>query len=91
MRKTGSLRVLCPYGLPETRLNIHPNEGADLGMMTLQNDVTLGGGVKAEVHLLNECPRESVELSPAYWERIGKPSRAVLCLDGDTLSIEPAK
>lgn len=91
MKKTGSLRVLCPFGLPEARLNLHPNEGADLGMLTLNNAVMLRGGMKGEVHLLNECSRETVEISPAYWERIGKPQRAVLCLDGETLSIEPAK
>jgi hypothetical protein len=89
MRKTGSLRVLCPYGLPDSRLNIHPNEGADLGMLTLCNSVTLYEGVKGEVRLLNECPRETVEISPKFWEKIGKPSRAVLSLDGDKLSIEP--
>jgi len=91
MRKTGALRVLCPHGLPESRLNLHPNEGADLGMMTLSNSVTLDEGEKGEVHLLNECPRETVEISAKYWERIGKPARAVLSLDGDKLSIEPAK
>jgi hypothetical protein len=89
MKKTGSLRVLCPHGLPEERLNLHPNEGADLGMMTLSNPVTLAEGVKGEVRLLNECPKETVEISPKYWEKIGKPPRAVLCLDGDRLSIEP--
>jgi hypothetical protein len=91
MKRTGSLRVLCPYGLPESRLNIHPNEGADLGMMTLSNPVTLAEGVKGEVHLLNECPRDTVEINSKVWERIGKPARAVLALDGDKLSIEPLK
>ncbi len=91
MKRTSPLRVLCPQGLPEHRLNIHPNEGADLGMMTVTNSVILHGGMRGEVHLLNDCPKETIEISPAYWERIGKPVRAVLCLDGDVLTIEPSK
>jgi hypothetical protein len=74
--------------LPENRLNIHPNEGADIGMMMTEYSVRTGEGQAVEVHLLNNCPPESVELNTRLWEKLGKPSKVTLGLDGETLRIE---
>ena len=90
MKKTAPLKIFCSTRLPEFRLNIHPNEGADLGLMTTRHSVEIGEGIKAELHLLNECPRESLELNTRFWERLGKPTKAVLVYDGKVLTIEKA-
>jgi hypothetical protein len=90
MRSTTPLKILCSAGLAENRLNLHPNEGADLGLMMTRNSVEIGEGVQAELHLLNECPKESVEIGPKFWERLGKPSKAILSYDGAVLKIEKA-
>jgi hypothetical protein len=90
MRSTTPLRILCATGLPENRLNLHPNEGADLGLMLTRYSVDIGEGGTAELHLLNDCPKESLELSPKFWEKLGRPSKAVLIYDGSVLRIEKA-
>lgn len=90
MKSTTPLKILCSAGMPENRLNLHPNEGADLGLMTTRHSVELGEGVVAEIHLLNECPRESLEIGPKFWERLGKPAKAILSYDGTMLRIERA-
>ena len=88
MRSTTPLRLLCAPGMPDYRINMHPNEGADLGLMMTSYSVTLGDGGYAELHLRNDCPKESVEVNPRFWERLGKPSKAVLTLEGEVLRIE---
>jgi hypothetical protein len=70
-------------------LSIHPNDGFDLGMMTTAYDVELDGAGPALIRLLNECPRDCLELPPRLYERLGKPRQAVLKYDGSTLFIEP--
>jgi hypothetical protein len=56
-------------------------------MMT-RYSVDIGEGVGAELYLVNECPKESIELSLKFWERLGKPSKAILSYDGAVLRIE---
>ncbi len=81
--------MLCKPGLAANRINIHPNEGFDLGFMTTNYRVELEGFGATEVWLLNDCPKQSVELNPQVWERCGKPKQAVLNFDGAKLSIVP--
>lgn len=88
MNATSPLRMFCKPGLAENRVNIHPNDGADLGMMTTHYPVELDGG-SGEIWLLNECPKDAFEVAPRVWERMGKPKRAVLKYDGKRLLIEP--
>ncbi len=88
MKSTEPLRALCKPGLAANRINMHPNEGFDLGLMTTRHEVEVEGLGKAEVWLLNDCPKESFELNPGVWERYGKPARAVLSFDGAKLRIE---
>jgi hypothetical protein len=90
MKRTTPLRILCSTNLPENRLNLHPNEGADLGLMMASHSVEIGEGERAELHLLNECPKECVEIGLKFWERLGKPAKAVLSYDGTTLRIDKA-
>jgi hypothetical protein len=90
MKRTATLTILCSSWIPDNRLTIHPNEGADLGLMMTQYWVDTGQGARIELCLRNECPKESVEIGPKFWERLGKPAKAVLGYDGSVLTIEKA-
>jgi hypothetical protein len=90
MKSTSPLKTLCSSRLPENRLNIHPNEGADIGLMMTKYSARFKDGSDVELHLLNDCPKESVELSSRMWEKLGKPAKVRLGLDEGTLSIDPA-
>lgn len=90
MKRTMPLRILCTAWLAENRVNIHPNEGADLGLMMASYSMDIGDGRRAELCLLNECPKESVEIGIKFWERLGRPAKAVLSFDGAILKFEEA-
>jgi hypothetical protein len=90
MKSTSPLRILCSASLPENRLHIHPNDGADLGLMMTSYTVDTGEGGTIDLRLLNDCPKESMEIGPRFWERIGKPSKAILSYDGEVLAIVQA-
>jgi len=90
MKSTAPLKILCTAYLPDYRLNIHPNEGADLGLMMTRYVVTVEDGLQAELLLVNECRKESVEMGQKFWERLGKPDKAILSFDGSVLRIEKA-
>jgi hypothetical protein len=90
MKSTSPLQALCSASLPEHRLNIHPNEGADIGMMMTHYSARTVGGLDVEIHLLNDCPKESVEISQRMWEKLGKPARVKLGYEDGKLSIDPA-
>jgi len=87
MKETGPLRVRGVHSLPENRLNIHPNEGADLGLMTTRYSVDLDGTGPSEIFLLNECPPETIEINSKKWEKLGKPSKAKLAYEEGKLYI----
>ncbi len=87
MKSTSPLTILCSASLPEYRFNMHPNEGADLGLMMTRHSMKIGEGKEVDLHLLNECPKESVEVSAKFWESIGRPSKAILSYDGAELII----
>jgi hypothetical protein len=91
VKSTKALRILCSSRLPEGRMNLHPNEGADMGLMTTQHSAVTAEGSSLELHLLNECPKESVEISSKLWERLGKPAKVVLEYDKGTLKIDPVR
>ena len=91
MKKTGPLSALGDYSFDEKTINIHPNDGYDLGMMTASYVVKIFAGATAEefesgqgksvygtIHLKNECRVGSVELSLKVLERLGKPKQVVL-------------
>jgi hypothetical protein len=90
MKSTTTLKILCTSWIPDGKLNINPNDGADLGLMMSHYSVDVGNGFQAELHLLNECPKESVELGKKFWERLGRPDKAILSYDGSRLRIEKA-
>jgi hypothetical protein len=90
MKSTAPLKILCTSWLPDNRLNIHPNEGADLGLMMTSYSVAIEDGAQAELLLRNDCRKECLEMGQKFWERLGRPERAVLSYDGSVLRIEKA-
>ena len=90
MKHTSPLTILCSSWIPDNRLQIHPNEGSDLGLMMTRYSVSIGDDLAIELLLLNDCPTGSVEIGPRFWERLGKPARAILSYDGERLRIERA-
>jgi hypothetical protein len=87
---TAPLRILCSHSLPENRLNIHPNEGADIGLMMTRYAAESVDGTPFDIHLLNECPKESLELSSKMWDKLGRPAKVILSLENGKLGIEKA-
>jgi hypothetical protein len=90
VKNTRALRILCSARLAENRVNIHPNEGADIGLMLTRYTARMDEGATVELFLLNECPKESVEINTRLWERLGKPSMVVLGYEDGRLQIDPA-
>lgn len=102
MKKTLPLTVRPSTSCADDILSIHPNDGFDLGMMTtgyrvqLYSAMPLEAFVKgqdwdhkpAQVKLLNECQKETLELNMKFWKKIGEPVKAVLVYDGDRLLIQ---
>jgi hypothetical protein len=91
VKNTKTLQILCSARIPENRLNIHPNEGADIGLMMTKCSAQTASGAPVDVYLLNECPKESVEISSRLWERLGKPAKVILRYDDGRLEIDPAR
>jgi hypothetical protein len=89
VKNTKALTILCSGRIPENRLNIHPNEGADIGLMMTRYSARTGEGASVELCLLNECPKESIEINARFWERLGKPSKVVLGYEDGRLEIDP--
>ena len=94
MKKTGPLSALGDYSFDEKTINIHPNDGYDLGMMTSSYVVRIfpgateaefaggeGKSVYGTIHLKNECRVGSVEMSLKVLERLGKPKQVTLAYD----------
>jgi hypothetical protein len=89
MKSTRALTVLCSRQVPVNRLNMHPNEGADIGLMMTKYSARMGEDALVELYLLNECPQESLEINARLWERLGKPSKVVLGYENGRLEIDP--
>ncbi len=103
MKKTESLRVSVSAAVDRVHLVLHPNEGFDLGLMKVDQLVTLcrnigleaylkgGRGDSDEVSLVlqNECPPHTIMLGRSLYRLLGEPAKAVLLLDGQRLFVHP--
>lgn len=99
MKKTGSLKVSVSTSVDRVHLVMHPNEGFDLGLMTITHPVQLCRGLEVEdylkggegvretvsISLLNECPKETVLVGTALHKLLGEPAKAVVLFDGERL------
>ncbi len=91
MKKTAPLSALGDYSFDEKIVNIHPNDGYDLGLMTASYVVKIFAGCSQEefesgegrhvfgtIFLKNECRLGTVEMSLRVLEKLGKPKQVVL-------------
>lgn len=96
MKQTGELGVLGDYSFDEKTINMHPNDGYDLGLMTSSHVVRIFPGSSMEefitgsakstfgtLYLNNDCKLGTVELSLRTVERLGKPKRVRLAYAED--------
>lgn len=94
MKQTGALSVLADFSFDEKTINIHPNDGYDLGFMVANVVVRIFTGVTWEeyrdntgrhiygtVFLKNECRMGTVELSKRTVEKLGKPKELRMIYD----------
>lgn len=82
MKVSGSMQI------PANRMNIHPNEGFDLGLMTTKYTLEMDDLGSVEVFLLNECPKETLQLNYKTWEKLGKPGKVIMELEEGKLSLK---
>ncbi len=92
-KQTAELSVLGDYSFDEKTINIHPNDGYDLGLMTLSHVVRIfagctpeqfvdgsGANVFGTLYLKNECRMGTVEMSLKTAEKLGKARKVRLVL-----------
>jgi len=88
---TSPLTVLGDYSMDEKTINIHPNDGFDLGLMTTEYVVRIHVGEEADpdalsddafvhgrIFLKNEVRNGHVELGLRNAERLGDARRAII-------------
>ncbi|OHD13111.1 MAG: hypothetical protein A2Z96_00290 [Spirochaetes bacterium GWB1_48_6] len=88
MKYSVPLKVNSSMSMAANRLHIHPNEGFDLGLMTTHYDIELDNVGPMEIWLLNECPKQTLELNSKIWEKMGKPGKVVLQMDEGKLKAQ---
>ncbi|TVR90613.1 MAG: hypothetical protein EA428_08010 [Spirochaetaceae bacterium] len=103
MKHTAALAVLGDFSFDEKTINIHPNDGFDLGFMVTNEVVRIYFGctlqefqedsaqaIYGKIHLKNECRNGSIELSLRTVEKIGKPKKIAIFRDQDRIFLQPA-
>ncbi len=93
-RHTEELSVIADYSFDEKTINIHPNDGYDLGLMMTDAvvrifvDCTMDGfesGKAAHIfgtlNLKNETKAGTIEMSLRTAQRIGRPKKVRLYFD----------
>jgi hypothetical protein len=90
---TGPLTVLGDFSIDEKTINIHPNDGFDLGLMTTEHVVRIHVGEETDptglsegaftygkIYLKNEVRAGYVEMSLKSAEKLGGAKKAVVHL-----------
>lgn len=101
MKKTGMLTVLGQHSQNSSKIVIHPNDGFDLGLMSVKYPVKIFSNItltefqnnskeniEGTIHLENYCRLGTIELATKYWNKIGNPQAVVLYYDEGRLLIE---
>jgi hypothetical protein len=101
MKRTAPLQVLSDFAFKDGSIVIHPNTGADLGLMTLQHEVRLFFNIPIKdfvdgsndcsmaglLTLSNNCRNGFVEMSQKRWTAIGRPRHVLLIYDSRKLLV----
>lgn len=93
-KQTAELSVLGDFSFDEKTINIHPNDGYDLGLLTLSHVVRIfpccspeefadgsGPHVFGTLYLKSECRMGTVEMSRKTAEKLGKGRKVRLVLE----------
>lgn len=93
MNATSPLTVLGDFSIDEKTINIHPNDGFDLGLMTTEHVVRIHVGTATDpdqvsdgdylygkIHLKNEVRAGHVELGLKAAEKLGGSKQAIVHL-----------
>ena len=99
MDQTKVLHVLPEYSLGNNII-IHPNDGADLGLLMYSLKVKIYANStieefnkdstafhEGELKLENKCKSGSVVMGKKYWEKVGKPENVKLFISKEKLLI----
>jgi hypothetical protein len=103
MMKTSPLKVVFSQSVPFGIFILHPNEGAELGMITKKHQVALATHISVQdflkggegeqlavlMDLQNECPKGELHLNVSYGDLVGLIQRAVILFDGSRAFIHP--
>jgi hypothetical protein len=102
LKTCGALKVMSDFTQKESTVIIHPNDGFDLGLMTVSYDVDIyyniseedlaagkGTPLSGKIELKNECTNGTAILSMKSVEKMGKPKNVFLCYDSGKLLIRP--
>jgi hypothetical protein len=103
MMKTSPLKVVFSQSLPFGIFILHPNEGAELGMITKKHQVLLSTRITVQdflkggegepltvlMDLQNECPKGELHLNVSYGDLVGESPRAVILFDGSRAFLHP--
>ena len=100
MKKTSALTVYSQTGQSSNQIVIHPNDGFDLGLMSLNypadiyskisvDDFQKGSSqaVTGSIRLENNCRPGTIELGVKYWKELGKPETVILYYDEGKLLV----
>ena len=93
-KQTAELSVLGDFSFDEKTINVHPNDGYDIGLMTLSHVVRIFAGCTSQdfsdgtgahvfgtLYLKNECRVGTVEMSLKTAEKLGKARKVRLILE----------
>jgi hypothetical protein len=94
MQSTEHLTVVGDIGLARNLIVIHPNDGYDLGLLSLRTAVRIytkatvedflaerGDSVAGTLLLMNECRLATLRMNLAWWKDLGKPRLVRLACD----------
>jgi hypothetical protein len=94
MVHTTVLTVIIEHRFPEMQLAIHPNDGLDLDLITREHNLIIfagssldnfkeGKGIvgEGELHLLNNCPSGTMQVSEKISLQLAGSDKAMLILD----------
>ena len=97
VNKTGELAVVGDFSFDEKTINLNPNDGFDLGLMTTEHVVRIYVGADApaegdgassalygKVFLSNDVKPGSVEISLKTVQKLGGAKRVVLSFVSDS-------
>jgi hypothetical protein len=94
MKTTDPLHVQADFSVAESMIIINPNDGFELGLLSLDlpvsifydatiEEFTTGDGISGKIVQQNKCKSGTIMISMKTWKRINKPVSVRLSLKED--------